>query len=172
MFVLFSIQPQPIMKEITMSKTQTETTVEPVEIDPIVTAYRGESSSISGRSVIFWELGRHSKEATLHLRILSSSGGGMVCKDWVEASKIDAVLISAEVITGKSLQILQKGRSINFGPYAMAVCKDLGCIHANAENSRLHEHVPTTTFTQLAMTRVGQAGEVTAKPGRRKAKEV
>ena len=72
-------------------------------------------------------------------------------------------------LTAKSFQALHEGRSINTGGFIAAVLKDLGLIRANEENTRLHEHVPTTTFDQVAMARIGVSS--TPKPGRRKAKE-
>ena len=148
-----------------VSATATETAI---EVDPIEQIYEGHCTSVSGRSTLTFALGRHAQDETLHLRILSSSGGGMVCKDWVAASKIDAAVIGEEAITGKALQVLQMGRSINFGPYCLGICKALGQIRAKEANSRLHQHVPTTTFQQVAMARIGSAsGESVPKPGRR-----
>ena len=122
-----------------MSETVTETVtaaatetvqVDPVEVDPIKVIHTGETLSLSGRSTLEFSIGRHSKDGSLHLRILSSSGGGMVCRDWVAASKIDAAVIGEEAITGKALQMLQKGRSINFGPYCLGICIHLGLVRA------------------------------------------
>ena len=47
------------------------------EADPIESIYQGECPSVSGRSILTYAIGRHAKDATLHLRIVSNSGGGM-----------------------------------------------------------------------------------------------
>ena len=47
----------------------------------------------------------------------------------------------------------------------MAAFKSLGLIRTNAENTRLHEHVPTETFEKVVMARIGQASP---KPRRKK----
>ena len=74
-------------------------------------------------------------------------------------------------MTAKSFQVLHPGKSINTGGFVMAVLRDLGLIRVNDENTRLNEHVPTTTFEQVAMARIGgEASEPVPKPGRRKAK--
>ncbi len=155
-----------------MSKTETQTeaeaTVEPVEIETI---YEGQCESISGRSTLTYAIGRHPVDASLHLRIVSNSGRGMFCKDPVSASQIDDIVIGGESLTGTAFQVLFQGRSINSGSFAMACCKDLELIRANEENSRIFEHVPTTSFKQVALERIGQAGGVVPKTTRRKSKE-
>ena len=157
----------------TETVTETVTEAEDLQVDPVEQIYEGQCPSISGRSTLTFAIGRHAQDGTLHLRILSSSGGGMVCKDWVAASKIDAAVIGEEAITGKALQVLQKGRSINFGPYCLGICIHLGLVRANAENSRIHEHVPTTTFSKMALALIGsESTEPVPKPGRRKGKSV
>ncbi len=159
-----------------MSETQTETTDTPIQIETI---YEGQCESISGRSTLTYAVGRNPVDATLHLRIVSNSGRGMFCKDPVSASQIDAIVIGEEALTGTAFQTLFQGRSINSGSFAMACCKDLKLIRPNAENSRIHEHVPTVTLEKAVMARIGQAGEAVPKTGgktggastKRKAKE-
>ena len=141
------------------------------EVDPIETIYEGECPSLSGRSTLSYTIGRHTEDETLHLRISDNSGKGMWCKDWCSASAIQDVVLGEGELTAKNFNVLQPGRSINNSGFAMAILKDLGLIRANEENTRLHEHVPTTTFEQVAMARMGVSSEPTPKPGRRKAKE-
>ena len=149
-----------------MSEIETYT-----EVDPIETIYQSEVPSLSQRSMLGYETGQHSADATLHLRIVSNSGGGMWCKDWASASDIQAVVIGATELTAKQFHVLHSGRSINTGAFVMSALKDLGLIRPNAENTRLHEHVPTTTFEQVVMARIAESkGQVTKSP-RRKAKE-
>ena len=77
----------------------------------------------------------------------------------------------------RSFQALHPGRSINTGGFYLAALKDLGLIRANAENTRLHEHIPSLTFEAVVAEHLrkldGAAAAVTSgKPGRRKTKEV
>ena len=146
---------------------QTEAEVA-AEIDPIETIYEGECPSLSGRSTLSYTIGRHTEYGTLHLAITGNSGKGMWCKDWCSASAIQDVVLGEGELTAKSFQALHEGRSVNTGGFIAAALKDLGFIRANEENTRLHEHVPTTTFEQVAMARIGVSLEPTPKPGRRK----
>ena len=141
------------------------------EIDPIETIFQGECQSLSGRSNLTFEIGRHTEDATGHLRISDNSGKGMTCKDWASASAIQEVVLGEGELTAKSFHVLHPGKSINTGGFILAVLKDLGLIRANEENTRLHEHVPTTTFEKVAMARMGQSMEQKEKPARRKSKE-
>ena len=95
----------------------------------------------------------------------------MSCNDWADSSQIEAIVKGDAELTAKSFQVLHPGKSINTGGFLMAVLKDLGLIRANADNTRLHEHVPTTTFEQVAIARIAKPIEQEPKPGRRKAKE-
>ena len=143
-----------------------------IEVNPIMFIHEGECPSLSGRSILTYAIGRHAKDATLHLRIVRNSGGGMSCTDWAESSRIEAIVKGGLELTAKSFQVLHPGKSINTGGFLMAVLKDIGFIRANAENTRLHEHVPMTTFEQVAMERIREPMEQKPKPSRRKAKEV
>ena len=57
----------------------------------------------------------------------------------------------------------------------MAAVKSMGLIRNNAENSRLHELVPTETFERVVAALMGGESATTktagGKAGRRKAKE-
>lgn len=151
-----------------MSEIETET---PIEVDPIEVIFEGECPSLSGRSTLDFAIGRHSEDGTLHLAITGNSGGGMHCKDWAGASAIQDVVLGEGELTSKSFHVLHAGKSINTGGFILAALKDLGLIRANEENTRLHEHVPTTTFEKVAMARIGQSMEQEIKPARRKSKE-
>lgn len=161
------------MSEIeTETEIQSEPQADTVEIDSIAEIFEGQCPSISGRSELTYAIGRHSQNATLHLRIVRNSGGGMSCTDWAEAGHIEAIVKASPELTAKSFLALHPGKSINTGGFVMAVLKDLGFIRANAENTRLHEHVPTTMFERVAMARIGSASDKPVpKPSRRKPKE-
>ena len=140
-------------------------------VDPIEVIYTGECLSLSGRSTLTYAIGRHTEDGTLHLAITGNSGGGMWCKDWASASAIQDVVLGESGLTAKSFHVLHSGRSINTGGFILACCKELGLIRANEENTRLHEHVPTTTFEQVAMACIAEASGQMPKSPRRKAKE-
>ena len=140
------------------------------EVDPIEVIYQGECPSISGRSTLTYAIGRHSEDGKLHLAITGNSGGGMWCRDWASASAIQDVVLGEGELTAKSFHVLHPGKSINSRGFVLASLKDLGFIRPNAENTRLHEHIPTTTFEQLVMAHIGVSQEPAPKPGRRKVK--
>jgi hypothetical protein len=152
-----------------MSDQETEM---PVEVDAIQPIFEGECPSLSGRSILTYEIGRHAKDASLHLRIVANiGGGGMWCRDWAAASQIDAVVKGDAELTAKSFHVLHPGKSINTGGFYAAVLKDLGLIRAIAENTRLHEHVPATSFDKVVKARMASPVPPESKPVRRKAKE-
>ena len=140
------------------------------EVDPIEVIYQGECPSISGRSTLTYAIGRHSEDGKLHLAITGNSGGGMWCKDWASVSAIQDVVLGEGELTAKSFHVLHPGKSINSQGFVLAALKDLGFIRPNAENTRLHEHIPTTTFEQLVMAQIGVSQDPAHKPGRRKVK--
>ena len=159
----------------TAIETEAESAIEtdaaaPVEVDPIDDLYHGECPSISGRSSLTYAIGRHQETQELHLRIVENSGKGMWFDGWAPAKAIDAIVKGQAELTAKSFHVLHPGKSINTGGFVMAVLKDLGLIRANEENTRLHEHMPATTFEKVAMARMGQVIEAPAKPARRKSK--
>ena len=140
------------------------------EVDPIEVIYQGECPSISGRSTLTYAIGRHSEDGKLHLAITGNSGGGMWCPYWASASAIQEVMLGESDLTAKSFHPLHAGRSINTAGFILAVLKELGAIRGKEENTRLHEHIPTTTFEQLVMAHIGVSQEPAPKPGRRKVK--
>ena len=138
-----------------MSEVETSPETQP-EIDPIECIHEGQCPSISGRSTLTFAIGRHPNGA-LHLRIAGNSGGGMFCDDWAAGSAIDEVVQGATALTSRSFDVLHPGRSINTAGFVLAALKQLGLLRAIAENTRLHEHVPTETFDKVAMTAINPA---------------
>lgn len=151
------------------AQTESETTVEVPEIDPIEVIHKGQCPSLSERSTLEFAVGRHSEDGTLWLAITGNSGGGMWCKDWASASNIQDIVLGAERLTAKSFHSLHEGRSINTGGFVLAAIGALGLVRVNAENSRIHEHVPGATFEKAVSAYFDV--RAAAKPGRRKAKE-
>ena len=154
-----------------MSKIETnEAEINETEVDPIKIIYEGECPSISGRSTLCFVVGRHAEDKTLHLAITGNSGKGLFAADWAPASAIQEVVLGAFGLTGASFHGLHEGRSRNNGAFILAAIKALGLVRANAENTRLHEHIPTTMFEQLVMAQIGVSQDPAHKPGRRKVK--
>lgn len=146
------------------------------EVDPIEVVHRGECPSLSGRSILQFAVGRHSKDGTLNLAITGNNGGGMWCKDWASASDIQDVVLGATALTAKAFHVLHPGKSINTDGFVQAALKELGLIRVNAENTRLHEHVPGTTFEKVVMAHMAQSKAAKpvaedSKTSRRKPKE-
>lgn len=143
------------MSEIEADEVQTD--VQADVIDPIKVIYERECPSISGRSMLAYAVGRHADDKTLHLAITGNSGKGMFAADWAPASAIQEVALGAFGLTAASFHGLHEGRSINTGGFILAAIKALGLVRANAENTRIHEHVPGATFEKVVMTLVSQA---------------
>ncbi|MBK7275644.1 MAG: hypothetical protein IPI08_03515 [Betaproteobacteria bacterium] len=145
------------------------------EVDPIQVIHEGQCESLSGRSTLTFSVGRHPDTGALHLRIVGNTGGGMWCDEWIPGSEIDAVVMGDPELTSRSFQVLKPGRSTNTAGFVMAAVKSMGLIRNNAENTRLHELVPTETFekvvTALMGGESGTAKTAGGKAGRRKAKE-
>ena len=157
-----------------MSVTEVETEAHPdsvPELDPIEVIHEGECPSLSGRSLITYAIGRNTEDGSLSLAITDNSGGGMWCKDWCSAESINEIVVGATELKAKSFHVLHAGRSINTGGFVLAALKAMGLIRVNEENTRLHEHVPTTTFQQRAMACMGETAEVKPKAVRKKVKE-
>ena len=71
-------------------------------------------------------------------------------------------------LTAKSFHCIHTGKSINTGGFILAALRDIGLIQVNSENSRLHQHVPTTTLESVVMACIQAAGEAAPKTSRRK----
>lgn len=123
----------------------------------IESVWTGECPSLSGRSSLTFAIGRHPLDASLGLRIVANSGGGMFCDEWAEGRRIDEIVRGKSELIAQSFSVLHPGRSVNTGGFVLAVLKHLGLLRISSENSRLHEHIPSTTFEQLALTAMSQA---------------
>ena len=84
----------------------------------------------------------------------------MWCKKFCSASEIQDVVLGEGGLTAKSFHQLHAGRSINTGGFILAALKELGLIRANEENTRVHEHVPGTTFEKVVSAYMAQAKAV------------
>ncbi|QTN29976.1 hypothetical protein HZ993_09300 [Rhodoferax sp. AJA081-3] len=141
------------------------------EVDPIEPIFQGQCLSLSERSTLTFAIGRHVKDATLHIRLLKNSGGGRFFDGWAAGTVIQDVVLGETGLTAKSFHIVQPQRSVNNSCFLMAVIKDLGLIRANEQNSRVHDHVPGTTMEQLVSALLSESKNAESKAARRKAKE-
>lgn len=123
----------------------------------IESVWTGECPSLSGRSNLTFSIGRHPVDASLGLRIVANSGGGMFCDEWAEGRRIDEIVRGQSELIAQSFSVLHPGRSVNTGGFVLAVLKHLGLLRISSENSRLHEHMPSTTFEQVAVNAMSQA---------------
>lgn len=123
----------------------------------IESVWTGECPSLSGRSSLTFAIGRHPADASLGLRIVANSGGGMFCDEWAEGRRIDEIVRGKSELISQSFSVLHPGRSVNTGGFVLAVLKHLGLLRISSENSRLHEHMPSTTFEQVAVNAMSQA---------------
>ncbi len=155
-------------------KSSAEIPEEVPESDPIQVIHEGQCESLSGRSTLTFAVGRHPETRALHLRIVGNTGGGMWCDEWIPGSEIDVVVMGDPELTSRSFQALKPNRSTNTAGFVMAAVKSMGLIRNNAENTRLHEHMPTETFEKVVTALMGESGTAKTaggKAGRRKAKE-
>lgn len=151
-----------------------------VQTGGIANIHTFECASLSGRSTLTCSIGRDGKSKALYLAITGNSGNGMWCKDWASATAIQGVVLGQAELTAGSFNALHLGKSINTGGFYLAALKELGLVRANAENTRLHEHVPSTSFQAVVEKRLREgdapvvpgAGVEPSKPSRRKSKGV
>lgn len=108
--------------------------------------YVNQCASISGRSMLTYEVGKGASQGDFYLRIARNTGGGVWCKDWIPFEEIEAIVLGAKELKAKSFHCLHPGKSINTGGFVLAALRDLGLIRPNDANTRLHEHVPMTTL--------------------------
>ena len=117
---------------------------------PVITClFTGECASVSGRSMLTYEIGRH-PDQSLHLRIATNSGGGMFCAEWASGERIDAITTGVQELTSRSFNALHPSKSINTGGFVMSALRHLGLLRPGAANTRFHEHIPGTTFESVA----------------------
>lgn len=120
--------------------------VAPREVNVV---HQGECPSVSGRSVITFEIGK-GEQAELLFRIADNSGKGMFCKDWAPISSIDKVLVAAEQVSSRTFHDVHPGKSINTGGFILAVLKHLGVVEMK-EDSRYHTRADNNATLERAI---------------------
>lgn len=89
----------------------------------------------------------------------------MFSKDWCSASDIQDIVLGEGNLVARSFCPLHAGRSINSGGFIASALRELGLIRANEENTRVHEHVPGTTFEKVVSAYMAQAKSERAAKG-------
>ncbi len=139
-----------------MSEVQTTSNETEEVIDTIEVVHSGQCPSISERSNLTYSIGRDTQDGTLHLRVVHNDGGGMFYNGWASSKAIMALVTAHnDALTSKVFRELHPGRSVNTAGFVLASLKHLGLIRVHGENTRLHEHVPSTTFDGVALAAMG-----------------
>ena len=131
-----------------------------IYVSPVEEVHTAECPSLSGQSTLTYAIGQHPEDHSLHLRIVSNTGGGMHSNEWASGKEIDRLVQSKEVLISRSMCELHKGRSINTGGFVLSVLKYLGLVRVNSENSRHHEVVPGATFEKVALENMGLVASI------------
>ena len=83
---------------------------------------------LSGNNTLTYEIGMENDES-FWLRLVKSSGGGFLCKDWVAMATVIDTLRQAPVpFTSYELHKLFAGKSVNTLGFVMAVLKHEGLV--------------------------------------------
>lgn len=149
-----------------MSESDDISVLEPAKIERI---YTGSCPSLTNRSTLTYAIGRNAEDQSLHLAIVGNSGAGMFCSDYAPATQIDAIVFGNLELTSTALKVLHPGKSTNTAGFTLSAIRDLGLVRRATENTRLHEHVPGTTFESVALAKI-EAEQASSKP-KRKSKE-
>jgi hypothetical protein len=136
----------------------------------MIVHYEAECPSLTGRSLLTFQLGRDPRDSanTPLLRISRNSGGGMFCKDWAPVTRVEEVLAQAKSVTARTLNDVHPGKSVNTGGFLLGVLKDLGVVEAGEENTRLHQLVPGAGILKAIEARITDAVSADGKKARKK----
>lgn len=149
-----------------MTEIETEITNEEQEaIDPIQSIFKSQCTSLSGRSEIEFEVGRHIEHDSLHVRVCNNSAAGMFSKNWISAESIQDIVLGATDLTSKSLQPLYVGTSTNSAGFLMSCLRSLGLVRVSEVNTRHHAHVPGSTLAQVVQNCIGSTPAKSRRKG-------
>ena len=88
---------------------------------------------LSGKNTITYEIAQGT-DKTLSLRLVKSSGGGFVCKEWVAISALVKTLVAqSPTFTSYALHQHFLGKSTNSAAFMMAVLKQEGFIKPSSD---------------------------------------
>jgi hypothetical protein len=138
-------------------------------IDPIEVIYVGECESLSGRSMLTFEIGKNTEDGAQHIRVSGNSNGGMFSKQWISTSDLQDIIIGNEEITAKSIQPLYGNTSINSAGFCLASLRQIGLVEINPLNTRFHRHISRAIFVKLVQDHMAaESKEQEPKPGGKK----
>ncbi|WP_028601767.1 hypothetical protein [Ottowia thiooxydans] len=132
--------------------------------DQIKQIFDDSCPAMSGFSTLYYGIGKHEVDGTLHLRINRNSGNGRVCSEWASASDIDAIAEGSMRLTGMHFYALHPDKSRNTGAFILAALLHLGLVRRTELDSRFCEQVPGATFSKRAMARMAEPKLVVPVP--------
>ena len=149
-----------------MQEIETEITKEEQEvIDPIQSIFKSQCTSLSGRSEIEFEVGRHNELESLHVRVCGNSAAGMYSKNWISAESIQDIILGATDLTSASIKPLYVGVSTNSAGFLLSCLRSLGLVRVSEVNKRHHEHVPGITLAQAVQNCIGSTPAKSRRKG-------
>lgn len=137
-------------------------------IDPIEVIHQGECLSLSGRSTVTFEIGKHTEADTLHLRIAANSSSGMFNKQWISASILQDLFVGATDLNSRSFQAAYGSTSVNTPGFCLASLKHLGLIEVDPQNARVHRHIAGVIFAQAVKDLIAASKEQEPKQSRKR----
>ena len=125
--------------------TQPDTTPETITITSLRT---DQCLSLSGRSMLTYELGCDSKER-LHLRVTHNTGKGHHNPSWVAYDAVEPLLMAATTLSASALAKLFVGTSVNTAGFVMAALKHLGVLQAVTDKRHAYQYVEGVDWKAL-----------------------
>lgn len=125
--------------------TQPDTTPEAITITSLRT---DQCLSLSGRSMLTYELGCDSKER-LHLRVTHNTGKGHHNPSWVAYDAVEPLLMAATTLSASALAKLFAGTSVNTAGFVMAVLKHLGVLQVVTDKRHAYQYVEGVEWKAL-----------------------
>jgi hypothetical protein len=162
-------------KGINMTEIESNDAVEfaPEEIiDPIEVIYTGTCESLSGKSTITFDLGKHTEDETLYMRIACNSSSGMFNDQWISASVLQDIFVGSTDLNSRNFQAAYGSTSVNTPGFCMAALKQLGLIEVDPQNARIHRHKARTVFAQVVKDLIAAPKDQETKPVRKKGRPV
>jgi hypothetical protein len=164
------------MKTATKAKSEVLSKPETAKKSDIRVLKTGVCQSLSGRSLLTYEIGIDEAK-DLQLRVVGNSKAGAFCQDWINLHAVRAALDRApkgETVTSDLLVPLYRSRSANMPGFVWSLLLHEGLVVRSIHERRRYERVETQVFdaTLKALTEGKGAVAVDAKTGKAKGKKV
>jgi len=107
--------------------------------------------ALSGNGTIGYELSLDDKKS-LHIRIMSNTGGGYFSNESIALTDIEGILFSLaddERLASTAFQPLFKGKSVNTPAFLMAALRNEGFVKPIGELKRFHQCLDAKSFKAL-----------------------